>query len=198
MEVQLKFYSPLSIAITALNMSHDSHDKSDKYNGPTDNITDKDKKRLDRVVNKLKHGSILEMLTYTYDVHMSTKTLLAFTRHRVGISLTMRSTRYTTKKNRGKHEVQATPTTEPYLSRIMAIVDEALSTGMSSDEASLLLPQAYLYRGQLQFNARSLQHFLKLRTAPDAHFQIRQLAYDLYNSLPSEHKYLFTDSVYPL
>ena len=195
--VKLIYHTPLWLASNGCRMSHDNHHLSDTVN-TDDNVGPKDRALIDRVSNKLKHSSTLEYLSYVWDVHMSTKTLLAFTRHRVGISLTMRSTRYTTKKNRGKHEVQATPTTEPYLSRIMAIVDEALSTGMSNDEASLLLPQAYLYRGQLQLNARSLQHFLKLRTAPDAHFQIRQLAYDLYNSLPSEHKYLFTDSVYPL
>jgi len=201
MTAKLLYSSPLWLAAHSCRMSHDNHDKSDtiEHFDVVDGMSlgkaigPKDRALIARVGNKLKHSSILEMLTYTWDVEMSTKTLLAFSRHRIGISLTMRSTRYTTKKNKGQHQVQATETTEPYLKRIMDIVDEALATGMGSDEASLLLPQAYVYRGQIQMNGRALQHFLSLRTKPDAHFQIRQLAFDLYASLPAEHRYLYEE-----
>lgn len=194
MKCKLLHHSPLWLASNAIRHSHDNHHLSDTIN--TDgNIGPKDAALIERVGNKLKHSSTLEMLTYTWDVEMSTKTLLALSRHRIGISLTMRSTRYTTKKNKGLHETQGTPSTFDYLARIMSIVDEALASGMSNDEASLLLPQAYIYRGQIQLNGRSLQHFLTLRTKKDAHFQIQQLAFDLYNSLPEEHKYLYKETL---
>lgn len=197
MKIELLYSSPLWLASHACRMSHDNHDKSDTdmFNAP-DHLYEagpKDKALIERVGNKYKHQSILEMLTYVFDVEMSCKTLLAFSRHRIGISLTMRSTRYTTKKNKDKHQVQDTPKTEQYLQKIMDVVSEAIKEGLSNDEISLLLPQAYIYRGQIQFNGRSLQHFLSLRTKKDAHFQIRDLAQAIYNEIPSEHKYLYVE-----
>lgn len=186
MQTKLLHYTPLHLASSAIRMSKDNHNLSDN-GGP------KDIALIDRVGNKMKHSSTLEFLTYVWDVEMSTKTLLAFSRHRIGVSLTMRSTRYTTVKNASSHQVQSTPRTEAYLDSIMSIVTNAINDGLPNDEVSLLLPQAYIYRGQIQLNGRSLQHFLSLRTKPDAHFQIRQLANDLFNSLPEDHKYLYVD-----
>ena len=77
----------------------------------------------------------------------------------------------------------------------MDIVNEAIDDGLNNDEISLLFPQGYIYKGQIQFNARSLQHFFKLRTKSDAHFQIRELAFNLFDSLPGSHKYLFEDII---
>lgn len=186
-------FTPLTLASNAIRQSHDNQNLSDSIG---DLLGEKDKSLIDRVGNKMKHSSTLEFLNYVWEVEMSTKTLLAFTRHRVGISMTMRSTRYTTQKNKGKHQVQDTEKTKLYLEIIMDIVNEAIDNGLNNDEVSLLLPQGYVYKGQIQFNARSLQHFLKLRTKPDAHFQIRELAFNLYDSLPDTHKYLFKDSLH--
>lgn len=185
-------FTPLTLASNAIRQSHDNQFLSDSIG---DLLGDKDKSLIDRVGNKMKHSSTLEFLNYVWEVEMSTKTLLAFTRHRVGISMTIRSTRYTTQKNKGKHQVQYTDKTKDYLERIMDIVNEAIEDGLNNDEISLLLPQGYIYKGQIQFNARSLQHFLKLRTKSDAHFQIRELAFNLFDSLPDAHKYLFEDII---
>ena len=185
-------YTPLTLASNAIRQSHDNQNLSDSMG---DLIGDKDRALIDRVGNKMKHSSTLEFLNYVWEIEMSTKTLLAFTRHRIGISMTIRSTRYTTQKNKGKHQVQDTEKTKLYLERIMDIVNEAIEDGLNNDEISLLLPQGYIYKGQIQFNARSLQHFLKLRTKSDAHFQIRELAFNLFDSLPDSHKYLFEDII---
>lgn len=185
-------YTPLTLASNAIRQSHDNQNLSDSMG---DLIGDKDRALIDRVGNKMKHSSTLEFLNYVWEIEMSTKTLLAFTRHRIGISMTIRSTRYTTQKNKGKHQVQYTDKTKDYLERIMDIVNEAIEDGLNNDEISLLLPQGYIYKGQIQFNARSLQHFFKLRTKSDAHFQIRELAFNLFDSLPDSHKYLFEDII---
>jgi thymidylate synthase (FAD) len=191
MECKLIHSSPLWLASNGCRMSHDSHDKSD-----TEDMLicgGKDRELIKRIGVKLKHESILEFLTYIWDVELSTKTLLAFSRHRVGISLTMRSTRYTTKKNKGKHKCQTEYLSE-YTDRIMSIVDEAINNGLSNDDISLLLPQDYVYRGQIQMNGRSLKHFLELRNPNShAHWQIKDFAKSLFDTLPSEHSYLFED-----
>jgi len=67
---------------------------------------------------------------------------------------------------------------------------------LKPDDIKLLLPQAFVYKGQMQFNAQSLQHFIKLRTDKASHFHIREFANELYSSLPDDHKFLFEDSVY--
>ena len=209
LNTKLIYNTPLYICSSATRMSHDNHDKSDtkeiiEYEMDTDDgyfeyktikTGDKDKALIKRVGVQMHHESVLEMLDYVFDVEMSTKTLLAFSRHRIGVSLTMRSTRYTTKKNVDFHKVQGTKSTKKYLNKIMDIVNDAIKEGLSNDEVSLLLPQAYVYRGQIKFNGRSLRHFLKLRLAKGAHFQIRELAEDLYNNLPEDHKYLYEDLV---
>jgi len=194
MNINLLHHTPLGLASKGCRMSHDSFKHSDTYN-TNDNIGPKDQELIGRIGVKFKHESILEFLSYVYDVEMSTKTLLAFSRHRVGISLTMRSTRYTTKKNQGKHTTQSTPKTKKYLERIMDIVDEAIGESLSNDEISLLLPQGYVYRGQIQFNMRSLRHFLMLRLPKEAHFQIRGLAEELVLKLPRQHLYLVEDII---
>lgn len=188
MKCELLHYTPLYYMSNGCRMSHDSFKHSD--DGGT-----KDRELIKRIGVKMKHESILEFGTLIYDVEMSTKTLLAFSRHRVGISLTMRSTRYTTKKNAGFHTVQATINTSKYLTRIMKIVNEAINEGLSNDEISLLLPQAYVYRGQVQFNVRSLLNFCKLRITKEAHPQIRMLAEQLVKELPDEYKYLFEEYI---
>jgi len=173
-------------------MSHDNHDKSDTTDSNT--IGKKDYGLIKRVGFKMKHESVLEPMQFIWDLEMSTKTLLALSRHRVGVSLTMRSTRYTTSKNKGRHSVQDTDRTKPYLDSIMKIVDEAIAEGLPDDELSLLLPQAYIYRGQITMNGRSFKHFLDLRLAKGAHFQIRQLAEDMLKSLPEEYREFFEKS----
>jgi thymidylate synthase ThyX len=338
LQCDLLFATPLWLASNATRMSHDSHHHSDTdlsyISGKCPPYTgDKDKDLIKRIGVKLKHESIMEMIDYHWDVEMNTKTLLAFSRHRVGVSLTMRciagdsmvttsvgkreiqdlyqssiqnknlpkvrtycfdtkqfvysnisevfyngehptyklttkitnktiectenhkfltkkgwvklkdlqegdvisingdysivydivdniqlsktqkvydigvanihhnyvangivthnSTRYTTSKRKGKHEVQGTEKTEKYLKKILEIVDEAIEDGMSDDEISLLLPQAYIYRGQIKFNGRSLMHFLELRLSKHAHRHITELAKRLVMSIPSEHRYLY-------
>jgi thymidylate synthase (FAD) len=223
MMCQLIHYTPIWLASHACRMSTDSHDKSDtcfhnevdfyenhsyhgtkaicrecgyEYNQYEERLPpcgEKDFNLIERVGFKLKHESILEMFDFVWDIEMSTKTLLAMSRHRIGVSLTMRSTRYTTKKRKGQHQVQSTDKTKEYLHRIMAIVDEAIETGISDDELSLLLPQSYIYRGQVKMNGRSLKHFLGLRLEKSAHFQIRQMAQDMFDTLPNEYKKLYSE-----
>ena len=63
--------------------------------------------------------------------------------------------------------------------------------GLGNDDLKLLIPQAFIYRMQVQFNAQSLQHFIKLRSSKKAHYHIRDLAKSLFETIPNEHKFLF-------
>jgi thymidylate synthase (FAD) len=198
MEIKLIQHSSLSTCVQAIRKCWNSQDKGGCYTTPTDDITEKDKELIHRVGNKNKHKSTLEFLDYVFDINdISTKTLLGLTRHRVGNSFAVQSTRYTTKKRRGHLSTIKTDNEDinGMLEEIMDIVDVAIQKGYSNDDISLLLPQGYNYSLVCKMNARSLQGFLGLRTSPSAHYEIRELAYAMYNALPDEHTYLFSDYI---
>lgn len=212
----LLHHTPLWLAANGCRMSHNSHDKSDTIDGV---CGPKDADLIKRIGIKMHHESILEFLTYTFDCEMTTKDLLAFSRHRVGISLTMQSTRYTTKQML-KSEAPFSLSFDKYgipsakdikrASKYIHITGNALidaasikhldeirclaTTAISNDDLSLMLPQAWVYRGQIQLNARSLRHFFSLRApGTHAHPGMQDLALRLSTNLPDDHKYLFED-----
>jgi len=74
-------------------------------------------------------------------------------------------------------------------------VRNMLVEGASNDVAKYALPEAFKTGLVWTVNARSLQNFLKLRTSRAALREIRELANEIFESLPKEHKYLFTDFV---
>lgn len=161
--------------------------------------TDKGKDRIDRVCNKFKHSSMLRFVQYIFEVELSTSALLEWTRHQVGVDYAVKSTRYCTKQNPDniKWELSNNSKVNDMLSDHFEDIIQLIKNNQSigNDDLKLLLPQAFLYRMQVQFNAQSLQHFLKLRTDKSAHYHIRDLANELYNKIPESHKYLFEDFV---
>jgi len=68
-----------------------------------------------------------------------------------------------------------------------------LKNGISNDIAKFALPEAYKTAFSWSINARALQNFLALRTSKSAMWEIREFAYNVYNTLPEEHKYLYTE-----
>ena len=196
MKVTLLHYTPLWVCAKAIRTCWDSHDKSDTVDGT---CGERDKALIERVANKNKHSSVLRHLNYTFDISgISTKTLLAFTRHKAGVEFSVQSTRYTTKRRR--EDLQFTRTSNDYindkLQDIMDIVDEAIEEGYSNDDISMLLPQAYQYSCVVTMNAQAIQHFLNLRVKMDAHYDIRMLAHSLFEEIPDDHKYLFKEFVH--
>ena len=72
---------------------------------------------------------------------------------------------------------------------------DLLQMGISNDKAKFALPESYKTELAWTINARSLQNFLFLRTDKSALWEIRNLANAIFEALPSDHKYLFKDSV---
>lgn len=190
MQVTLKFATPLDYIKDGIRMCWDSSCKSDNM-GPNDLDL------IDRIANKNKHSSVLRHSIYIFEIEASTKTLLAFTRHKAGVDFSVQSTRYTTKKRKDNlsYTSLSDPSRNEKLNRIMSIVLEAIDEGWSNDDISMLLPQAYNYTFQVSMNAQAIQHFLSLRTSKGAHYDIRNLANAIYESLPDSHKYLFTHTL---
>ena len=188
MQVTLNHHTGLEHIISGIRICWKSQDKSDN-GGP------KDIALIKRIALKLKHSSVLRHSLYVFNCQASTKTLLAFTRHSVGVNFGVESTRYTTSKQGSS--ISFTPSRSDFvnerLDKVLVMVHECIKQGISDDDIALLLPQAYNYTFQVSMNAQALQHFFQLRggVGSHAHYDINSLANAMFECLPSEQKFLF-------
>ena len=212
MNIKLLHNSPLWLASHAIRMSHDNHDKSDSsveirtydleeglttYEDTVVVIGEKDKELIERVGNKFKHKSVLEQLVYWFEIDgISRACLQELARHRTA-RLTVKSTRYTL------HKIKDTDNLMDYLVPVTEEIDlcnivslkALLESSSSNDKAKYMLPEAFKTKLQWQIDGRNLQCFLELRTSKDALWEIRELAKNIFNSLPEDHKYLYKEYV---
>ena len=216
MTIELLYNTPLWVAAKAIRKCWASEDKSDTIIHSDEAYTKdidgqmfrceagpKDKALIERVGNKNKHASTLEHLNYTFDIEgISRACLQEVARHRHA-SISVKSTRYTLKELKegiGSLDDYVVLSGNDIIDdanwKQINELQEALQEGVSNDIAKYMLPEAYKTSLVWTINARSLQNFLALRTNKAALWEIRELAYQLYNRLPEEHKYLFFDSLY--
>lgn len=231
MRVTLLHNTPLWVCARAIRTCWDSHDKSDSflndYQGNIDKelcnsnyrfIGEKDKELIARVGNKNKHKSVLEAITYNFEIDgISRACLIELTRHRIA-SYSVKSSRYTLKElkdvdfefcitvggikdfNRLKLEKYFVLDNLSHLD-ICALCEsivrlqERLNDGISNDIIKYMLPECFKTSLVWTINARSLQNFLELRTSKSALPEIRKLALAVFEALPADHKYLFEDFV---
>ena len=203
MEITLLHYTPLEVCAHAIRTCWQSFDKSDEGG-------EKDRALIDRVGNKFKHASTMEHLVYTFYIRGVSRALLQeLARHRMA-SPSVKSTRYTLKELK-----EGTPFAEDDYQgaeRFIVLtgnelVDSAsikalnalqavLKSGTSNDIAKYCLPESYKTELTWTINARSLQNFLTLRSNKAALWEIRRMAYALFDVLPKEHQYLFEECLY--
>jgi len=192
-KIELLHSTPLSICSHAIRTCWNSFNKSD-------NGGQKDLELIDRIGNKMKHESVKNHIHFTFYIEgITTKTLLALTRHDVGVEFSVMSTRYTTassvKSGKAKYTESKSEFINKCLQDINNMVNEAVSKNIANDEISLILPQSWQYDLTCTMSLTAVQHFLKLRTTSHAHWDIRDLAYELYNAIPNEYKYLLDDCI---
>jgi len=157
-----------------------------------DHIGPKDLDLIKRIGFHARHESVLEHSLIVYEVKMSTKALLEESRHRIGVSQVVTSSRYAL----DVIDIEFMETKNDFVNQmlknhkkqIMALLntmkDENGKIKKSDmDDLAMLLPQAFIYTMQLSFNLRSLMHFLRLRTEPGAHYSIREIAIMLIDEL---------------
>ena len=68
-------------------------------------------------------------------------------------------------------------------------------SNISNDLAKFAMPESYKTELTWSINARSLQNFLSLRSSKNALWEIRALAFALFEALPQEHQFLFNNSL---
>ena len=159
---------------------------------------------LTRII-KAGHESVLEHINLTYSVKgLSRACLQELARHR-HISLSVESTRHTLSKNLERPdwvEHAAEGIEHPVFQAsfrasvdlLKAIIKRSPET--PNDELKYFLPEMWPTNLVLTSNVRELRHILKLRTAPAALKEFRELARAMYEAVPEEYKYLLKDCVY--
>lgn len=203
MEVKLLNFTPLWVCSNAIRTCWQSFDKGD-------NGGDIDKELINRVGNKFKHASTLEHLHYNFYIKGISRALLQeLARHRMA-SLSVKSTRYTLKELKKESEFKigdfenasryivltGNEMVDNYSIQALENIRLILNKINTLDIAKYALPECYKTELTWSINARSLQNFLHLRTSKSALWEIRNLAYEIYNSLPDEHKFIFEESIY--
>ena len=203
MEVKLLNFTPLWVCSNAIRTCWQSFDKGD-------NGGEIDKELINRVGNKFKHASTLEHLHYNFYIKGISRALLQeLARHRMA-SLSVKSTRYTLKELKKENEFKigdfknasryivltGNEMVDNYSIQALENIRQILNKINTLDIAKYALPECYKTELTWSINARSLQNFLHLRTSKSALWEIRNLAYEIYNSLPDKHKFIFEESIY--
>lgn len=199
MRITLLNHTPLNICSHAMRTCWQSFDKGD-------NGGEKDCELINRIGNIYKHSSTLEHLHYNFYIQgISRACLQELARHRMA-SLSVKSTRYTLKELRNESEFKEFDFANAQRYIVLTgnrLVDNASicaleklriilnAEGMTQDIAKYALPECYKTELTWSINARALQNFLTLRTSKAALKEIRELAYNIYEALPNEHKFIF-------
>lgn len=164
---------------------------------------EKDKKLLFYLMRHY-HTSPFEMVEFKFRIHAPLVTWWQWVRHRT-INLNMQSGRYTpfeedayympevwrlqSKSNKQASEGELSDEASAALTEKLTahyeqsfrLYREALEAGVSREMARLFLPGfSVYYTGVVKFDAHNLMHFLRLRMASDAQYEIRVYARAIY------------------
>lgn len=193
MKVNLLNYTPLSVADAAIGKCYDKGCHTD---------IDKMTKRIDKVANVKKHASTIEHISYNFDIDGVSRALLQeLSRHRIA-SYSVKSTRYTLKELKKADETELDKflvltgngiIDEVVYKQLEMLRHTLITHDMPNDIAKYMLPEAYKTSLVMTINARSLQNFIALRSDKHALWEIQDLAKAMYNALPEEHKFLFSN-----
>jgi len=133
-----------------------------------------------------------------YISKISRSLLMELSRHRVH-SLSVRSSRYTLKelkseepftitdKERANKFIKLTGNELVDNCSILALENlrQVIVSGVSNDIAKFCMPECYFTELITSFNLEQLSNFIMLRTNKSALWEIRTLAYAIYNVLPT-------------
>jgi len=205
MQVELVAHTPIMGAIKAIRQCWRSEGKLDSVlgsDGKKTTIGPNDEDLIHRIIG-FGHTSTLEHAVFTFQITgMSRAILQELARHRIA-SLSVESTRFCLKRllkpnvneisdfvvDTGDERVNVV-----VLQNLQNVIDLMMEhPDISNDKLKYPLPEAFKTNLIWTINARSLRNFLFLRTSPKAHFEIRELAYKVYDALPEEAKTLVED-----
>lgn len=158
------------------------------------------------------HESVLEHAVYTFRIAFSRACLQEIARHRIA-SPSVESTRWALKRIL-KHVDSDTlrEHVDKYMTRTEdEEVDEVNLQQIAkvarwsnapkeirkpNDVIKYAIPEAFKTQLLFTINARSLRNLFRLRTSNRALWEIRDTAFEMAESVPEEHKFLFSDRIH--
>jgi thymidylate synthase (FAD) len=158
------------------------------------------------------HESVLEHAVYTFRIAFSRACLQELARHRIA-SPSVESTRWALKRIL-KHATS--DSLREFADQYMTLtgdqeVDEANIQQIGkvaewssapkeerkpNDVIKFAIPEAFKTKLLFTINARSLRNLFRLRTSNRALWEIRDTAFEMAESVPEEHKFLFSDRIH--
>ena len=133
------------------------------------------------------HTSVTEYANFVFEVKGVSRALLAqITRHRVGVSFTVRSQRYC---DEDKFNYVTPPSVlkdqdaikkyDTVMETILSAYNDLKYLGVPKEDARYILPNACETTFYVQFNLRSFMHFCNERLCTIAQWEIRKLVNDM-------------------
>ncbi|HDM32614.1 MAG TPA: FAD-dependent thymidylate synthase [Deltaproteobacteria bacterium] len=170
--------------------------------------THADDLRLNRKLIEWGHDTPLQAVQFVYQVTGISKSLAGqWTRHKIGIGWTFRSTRYVkASSNTFVYPALEYIDSEDTVREVYSVYEEEhrhalevynklLAKGVNNQELRRLMPVGWSTSAYVYINARALRHFFKLRLAYAAEWEIRRLAYIMFNRVMDVSPSLFEDLV---
>jgi thymidylate synthase (FAD) len=154
-----------------------------------------------RKLIKKGHESVLEHAWATFYIDGISRVCLAqLTRHRIA-SFTVESQRFVTPKEtfvippsfEKPDDPSVKAMVEAYLETSKVVFENLLASGIPKEDARFMLPQAVTTSLVMTANFREWRHILKLRTAPDAQWEIRALCTEIGKILMEHAPSVFED-----
>lgn len=198
MKVDLLYISPITLVIRGIRKCWQSNGLSDS-DYINDILGEKDKGLLKSIINS-KHESTLEHSLLTFDVSGISRALLQeLSRHRIGVSPSVESTRYTIKKILNNNISDCLISTgnakldtlnKTHMEQLLKLIEEE---NLPNDISKYGLVESYKVSEQISFNFRSFRHFVELRTSSRALPEIKTLAFEMVKLLPEKYLILLED-----
>lgn len=203
-DIKLLHYTPLDVAIEAALTCTSTDNKLEEYK----------LKKEEFLLKLLKsgHESVFEHLTYTFKIKNISRALLQeLARHR-HISLSVMSTRYALKKElsnnntsltfklpnfsaNNQQQVEAYNNLLNVLTKAEEAVINAVDAGIKNDVLKYFIPESLVTKLVLTVNCRELRHIFNLRLSNRALEEFRHLCLNIYNVIPDDHKFLYSDII---
>jgi len=204
MDVELLYVTPPSLVIEAIRTCWKSQEKSDTPPNSFE-VGENDQSLVKKIISK-GHTSTLEHSLITFGIqNMSRACLQEVSRHRVGVSPSVESTRYTFKRliksmdEADEDEIDdfLIQTSDEDLNKlnkdhILKLKKLSQEKDLPNDILKYGLVESWPVTEVLSFNIRSLRHFINLRGSKQALTEIRNLA-DEFRTLLYEFHLEFTE-----